>query len=90
MTDRIQQARPESQPAAMNAAQVQAMQKQFADDLRKIQHRMELRDRALDQACRVVTANNSTLGDPLKLANQMFAFLTADLPASVPDRQTPA
>lgn len=91
----------QAKPDTLNAAQLQNLQRAYQDELKKLSHRMELRDRALDQACAVVKASfgqdgkvegRVTFSDPLALAQAMFKFLTADLPAPAPppDRQTPA
>lgn len=75
----------------LSAQQLQTLQKQFAESIKALGQRMEVRDRALDQACRVVTAASFTQGpiegrvsfhDPLALAKGMFEFLTADLAAA--------
>ena len=88
----------QAKPDTLNAQQMQALQRHFAEELKRISHRMELRDRALDQACGVVKASFNqppadgrvVFSDPLKLAQGMFEFLTADLqaPPPAPDRQT--
>ncbi len=85
----------QAKPDTLNAAQLQNLQRTYQEELKKLSHRMELRDRALDQACRVVTATQHPELpplDPVDLADRMFKFLTADLPVSAlpPDRQTPA
>ena len=94
----------QAKPDTLSAQQLQGLQKQYVDELKKISHRMELRDRALDQACRVVTAKCENVAaspseteivvrNPVGLAQEMFDFLTADLPPAAhpsPDRQTPA
>jgi len=81
----------QAKPDALSAQQLQNLQKAYADELKKISHRMELRDRALDQACRVVVGQPVSK-ETVELAVAMFEFLTADLqtPPPSPDRQTPA
>jgi hypothetical protein len=90
----------QAKPDTLSAQQFQNLQKQYVDELKKISHRMELRDRALDQAIKVTTASlggpaveGKVILHPMTLAQEMFEFLTADLPPAVhpsPDRQTPA
>lgn len=63
-------------PETLNAQQLQAMQKQYQEALVALGKRMELRDRALDQACRACQGINI---DVVPLAQRMFDFLTADL-----------
>ncbi len=81
----------QAKPDTLSAQQLQNLQRFYQEELKKIQHRMELRDRALDQAVKVCIACTNLA--PMGLAEQMFKFLVADLqaaPAPAPDRQTPA
>jgi hypothetical protein len=69
-----------------SAQQFTALQRTFMEELRKIQGRMELRDKALDQAIKAAPLTNRQ--DVMKLAQEMHDFLTADLPPLA--HQTPA
>jgi hypothetical protein len=82
----------QAKPDTLSGAQLQTLQRSYQDELKKISHRMELRDRALDQACGLVKTVGNASSDAIGLAEKMFAFLTADLPPALPapDRQTPA
>lgn len=74
---------PETQtsPETLSGQQVQAMRQQFAGELQKILAKLELRQKALDQACRMAEKPGAP-GDVIDLANQMFEFLTSDVPAA--------
>lgn len=58
----------------LNGQQIQAMQRQFQDALRKVISDTDLRKLALDYACKVAP------GNPLDQAQKMYDFLSA--PAS--------
>lgn len=79
----------DQKPDTLSAQQLQVLQKQYQASLVELGKRMEIRDRALDQACRACAGINM---DVVSVAKAMFEFLTADLAAAqvAPDRQTPA
>jgi hypothetical protein len=74
---------PPTDPASLSGQQLQALQKGYTEAIVNLGKRMEVRDRALDQACRLATTSGFT-GNTMELAQLMFDFLTADLKSPPP------
>lgn len=77
----------DQKPETLSGAQLQALQKQYHDAIIALGKRMEVRDRALDQACKVCAGISNI--DVMPLAQKMFDFLTADLAAAAQDHRKP-